>query len=62
MWVAAWLLCYQAFYKLDIVSGRKIDSDDQRVEDAINHVTETKNLIPQKWERIYLPNMTVRGN
>ena len=39
MWVAAWLLCYQTFYKLDIVPGRKIDSDDQRVENPINHVT-----------------------
>ena len=41
VWVAAWLLCYQTFYKLDIVPGRKIDSDDQRIENPINHVTKT---------------------
>ena len=35
------LLYYQTFYKLDIVLGRKIDSDHQRVENAINHVTGT---------------------
>ena len=38
--MVAWLY-YQPFYKLDIVLERKIDSDDQRVENAINHVTET---------------------
>ena len=40
MWVVAWLY-YQPFYKLDIVLERKIDSDDQRVGNAINHVTGT---------------------
>ena len=35
------LLYYQTFYKLHIVLGRKIDSDHQRVENAINHVTGT---------------------